>query len=222
MRFASALVASLLSMGVNTFADQTVFLTGGFTMKADSSVRDGDTFVLTVGTGTIQIPAVEVLRVEDTPSPSAPLLAVKPKPSTADILDSAASAQGLPARFVASVAKAESGGRIDAISPKGAIGLMQLMPATANELGVAVKDPSANALGGSKYLRSLLIRYHGDAALALAAYNAGPGAVAKFGGVPPFPETRAYIARVLRFYAAQDSASHRVSETIPNKETASR
>ncbi len=99
-----------------------------------------------------------------------------------------------------------------AISPKGAIGLMQLMPATAADLKVAADDPADNARGGARYLRDLLIRYHNDAALALAAYNAGPGAVAKFGGVPPYPETRQYIARVLREYARQQAAA--TSKTV--------
>jgi len=101
--------------------------------------------------------------------------------------------------LLASVVKAESGGRVMAVSRTGAQGLMQLMPATATELGVAdAFRPEQNIAGGTAYLDQLLLRYHDNAALALAAYNAGPGAVDKYHGVPPYRETRAYVARVIR------------------------
>jgi soluble lytic murein transglycosylase-like protein len=107
----------------------------------------------------------------------------------------------LPESFVSSVMRAESGFRQDAISPKGATGLMQLMPETAKQLGVDAANPRQNAEGGAQYLRELLGRYedHPDQVLlALAAYNAGPGAVERYHGVPPFRETREYILRVLK------------------------
>jgi soluble lytic murein transglycosylase-like protein len=101
--------------------------------------------------------------------------------------------------LLASVVKAESGGRVLAISRTGAQGLMQLMPGTATELGVAdAFRPDQNIAGGTAYLDQLLVRYHDNAALALAAYNAGPGAVDRYHGVPPYRETRAYVARVIR------------------------
>ncbi len=103
------------------------------------------------------------------------------------------------ADLLASVVRAESGGQIKAVSRTGARGLMQLMPGTADAMGV--KDafvPAQNIDGGSAYLDCLLTRYHDDMALALAAYNAGPGAVDRYHGVPPFRETRAYVARVIR------------------------
>ncbi|MGC2660053.1 MAG: lytic transglycosylase domain-containing protein, partial [Bryobacteraceae bacterium] len=102
--------------------------------------------------------------------------------------------------LVLSVAKVESGLRQDAISPKGAEGLMQLMPLTAEALGVDARQPDQNARGGATYLRLLLERYKNNAVLALAAYNAGPGAVQRYGGVPPYLETERYIDRVLREY----------------------
>lgn len=101
--------------------------------------------------------------------------------------------------LLASVVKAESGGHVMAVSRTGAKGLMQLMPGTANDLGVAdAFRPEQNIAGGTAYLDQLLLRYHDNAALALAAYNAGPGAVDKYHGIPPYRETRAYVARVIR------------------------
>jgi soluble lytic murein transglycosylase-like protein len=84
---------------------------------------------------------------------------------------------------------------------------MQLMPATAAQLGVKAQDAVENALGGAKYLRELLLRYKGDARLALAAYNAGPAAVDRYHGIPPYPETIAYVNRVLREYEKNQRAA---------------
>ena len=101
--------------------------------------------------------------------------------------------------LLASVVRAESGGQTHAVSRTGARGLMQLMPGTASAMGVAdAFEPGENVNGGAAYLDRLLLRYHDDLALALAAYNAGPGAVDKYHGVPPYPETRAYVTRVIR------------------------
>jgi soluble lytic murein transglycosylase-like protein len=110
-------------------------------------------------------------------------------------------AQGVPQSLVQAVIVQESGGDPSAISSAGAMGLMQLMPATAAAYGVAnAFDPSANVAGGVAYLHDLLRRYHGDVTLALAAYNAGSGAVAKYGGVPPYAETRAYVDSINAMY----------------------
>ena len=95
------------------------------------------------------------------------------------------------------VAWRESAFRSDAISPKGAVGVMQLMPSTARSLGVNPRDGVANVQGGARYLRTLLARYDGDIVKMLAAYNAGPAAVDHYGGVPPFAETRAFINAIL-------------------------
>lgn len=101
-------------------------------------------------------------------------------------------------RLIYSVIMCESGGRSDAVSSRGAKGLMQLMDGTAREMGVTDSlNPRQNIIGGTKYLRQLLDKYHGNVKLTLAAYNAGPGIVSKYNGVPPYSETRSYIEKVL-------------------------
>ena len=113
----------------------------------------------------------------------------------------AARRHGLDPNLVLAVVAVESGFQADAVSHKGAQGLMQLMPATARDLGVAdAFDPAQNLDGGTRYLRMLVARYGGDLGKALAAYNAGPGAVTRHGGVPPYRETHHYIDRVLKRY----------------------
>jgi soluble lytic murein transglycosylase-like protein len=108
-----------------------------------------------------------------------------------------AHANSVPLGLVRAVVDAESKGNPYAISRAGAQGLMQLMPATQARYGVCDPyDPAANVDGGTRYLHDLLVRYHNDIQLALAAYNAGPAAVAYYHGIPPFAETRSYVARV--------------------------
>ncbi len=115
-----------------------------------------------------------------------------------------ASAVGINPSLVAAVAQTESGRNSSATSATGAAGIMQLMPATARALGVADPyDPAANVRGGATYLRDLLERFNGNVRLAVAAYNAGPGAVERYGGVPPYVETQRYVTRVLDAYRAR-------------------
>jgi len=105
----------------------------------------------------------------------------------------------LEPRLLEAVALAESGGNQAAVSPKGAVGVMQLMPETARALGVNPYDVRENIIGGAVYLKMQLERFGGNIPLALAAYNAGPGAVEKYKGIPPYPETRTFVARVLSY-----------------------
>ncbi len=126
-----------------------------------------------------------------------------------DLIDEHASRQGVRTDLVRAVIQVESGFNPRAVSNKGAVGLMQLMPATARQLGVAHPfDPSENVRGGVAYLRQLLDRYNGDERLALAAYNAGPGAVDSHGQtVPPYRETRDYVSKVKGIAGARSTVS---------------
>lgn len=180
----------------------TVHLRNGTEINARAQTVDGDHVALAVDHGTIEIASTEIASIENIPDPPAAIEKEQPDDiiSVAEALKSASDAQALPANFVRTVAKVESGLRPDAVSPKGAVGLMQLMPGTAGELGVKATSTRENAMGGARYLRELLLRYHGDARLALAAYNAGPGAVDRYHGIPPYPETIAYVNKVLREY----------------------
>jgi len=118
-----------------------------------------------------------------------------------DMISDAAKTHGVDPRLVAAVARRESAWNANAVSRTGACGLMQLMPATARFLGITnIFDPRENILGGTRYLRTLLDTFHGDLDLTLAAYNAGPGAVQKYNGVPPFRETRAYVSSIRAAY----------------------
>jgi len=118
------------------------------------------------------------------------------------LIHAAAERYKVPEAFVRSIVAAESNFNPSAISPKGAIGLMQLMPETARELGADAAVPEENVDAGARYLRFLMTRYQkyrNGMTRAIAAYNAGPGVVDRFRGVPPYPETRQYVARVITF-----------------------
>ena len=170
----------------------------------------------------VEVRPAEVASVEVVADPVMPAPAAQPSPSpNADLnpadlhemLARAGNAHNVDVDLLASVVKAESDGNPHAVSHAGARGLMQLMPATAAEQGVADSfAPDQNVGGGSAYLDQLLARYHDNLALALAAYNAGPAAVDRYRGIPPYRETRLYVARVIhefnRRVLAREAAAH--------------
>jgi len=199
----SALVSAgaMLFLGLGSRAQADIaLLSSGTTLKITAQRRDGAMVVLSLkGGGEVGVAATELRGVV----PDEVLDEVVPgaaggKELLAAMAIAAARRHSLDPDLVRAVVAVESGFRPDAVSPKGAQGLMQLMPYTARALGVKdTFDPAANLDGGTRYLRALIKRYDGDVTRALAAYNAGEGAVARHGGVPPYPETLAYVRRVL-------------------------
>ena len=187
-------------------------LANGFTLEFDHrQVRDNITrlFLTSAGDSYVDVATDQITNLQPGPPRVAPVAAPQPAPPpTIDqILTQAGDKHALDADFLRSVIRAESGFNARAVSPKGAQGLMQLMPGTASSLGVKNSfDPAANVDGGARYLRELLQRYHGDVAKALAAYNAGPQRVDRFRGVPPYGETRAYVTRIIRDFNRQKLA----------------
>src|ERR1700743_3858343 len=163
---------------------------------ADGRVR---LFLSSGDSSYIDLPASEIESVATLPDPPPP--ANTPSAATADVrslLSYAGEQHDIDVELLASVVHAESAGRANAVFSTGEQGVMQLMPGTARNLGV--KDsfqPDQNINGGTAYLDALLTRHHDNLALALAAYNAGPAAVDKYHGIPPYRETRAYVARVM-------------------------
>lgn len=143
-------------------------------------------------------PAVEPVSAAPTESDKVAVSAEKPvlfSGMLEQLIQEESKKQGVSPDLVRAVVKAESNGNPKAVSPKGAIGLMQLMPQTAEMLGVDPRDPAENLEGGIRFLKQMAGRY-GDIDRTLAAYNAGPGAVDRFGGVPPFEETQQYIKKI--------------------------
>jgi soluble lytic murein transglycosylase-like protein len=155
----------------------------------------------------------EPLAVVKMPSPVA-IMTAPTKEEMREMLAHAGAKHNIDEDLLASVVRAESGGQVRAVSRTGARGLMQLMPGTANAMGVddAFK-PEQNIAGGTAYLDALLTRYHDNLALALAAYNAGPGAVDKYHGVPPYRETREYVARVIREFNRRKQMAALIAQT---------
>jgi soluble lytic murein transglycosylase-like protein len=197
-------------------AGEFVVLSNGFRIHADSHTADGPMVQLQTSQGVIEIQASTVIAFEQedyTPPAAPPVSAATPISRQPDLtpqelVTRAAIHAGLPPAIVHSIARAESGYREDAVSPKGAIGLMQLMPKTAAELDADPRDPVQNAEAGAKYLRDLLQKYENDphqVSKAVAAYNAGPAAVDKYHGIPPYRETIQYVNRVLKQYEKEQA-----------------
>jgi soluble lytic murein transglycosylase-like protein len=214
-RILAAATLALLTTALPASAE-IVFLKSGRTFSVKSHQVDGDRITLTLRSGgditcdkslIDKIQADEVPYVEpepDTPAPADanPVDADADQPSLdgtpyGEIIARAAEAHGVNPMLVSALIKVESGYRPRARSRKGAMGLMQLMPSTARAYQVRNPfDPKANIEAGIKHLKTLIDRFRG-VELALAAYNAGPGAVEKFNGVPPYRETRSYVTRIL-------------------------
>ena len=188
-------------------AAEQVTLKNGYNLLCDHREQEGDRVRLFTSKDSgnfVEVDAAEILSVDAVPDPpvAAPLAAAEPRLTNSDVHELIARAgadHNLDVDLLASVVRAESGGNIRAVSRTGAQGLMQLMPGTAAELGVTDSfRADQNIKGGTAYLDALLLKYHDHLALALAAYNAGPAAVDKYHGVPPYRETRVYVARVIR------------------------
>jgi soluble lytic murein transglycosylase-like protein len=204
-------------------AGEYAVLSSGARLRVARHEADGAKVRLYHDGGVVELDAAQVSGFEPAEDPPAapvadvavvqppPPFSVTPAAQPEDPLllaDAAADKYGLPRALVRSVMSAESGSRATAVSPKGAIGLMQLMPATAQDLGADPWDPAQNVDAGTRYLRDLLEKYDGGLWHALAAYNAGPGAVDKYRGIPPYRETIRYIGTIQRKF---DQASR--SET---------
>jgi soluble lytic murein transglycosylase-like protein len=214
---------------VSCFASDLAVLRNGFSIRHERrQVLGGVTrlFVSADGSSFVDVPTAEIEHFEAALADPKP--AAQPNPAEAqsahlnvanlnqtdlsEVVNSASNRYRLDPDLVNSVIRAESGFNVRAVSRKGARGLMQLMPQTSSQLGVGnAFDAQANVEGGTRYLRELLERYNFDLVKALAAYNAGPRRVEQFGGVPPYYETRAYVARIVRDFnrkkLAQKSAA---------------
>ncbi|HEY1265310.1 MAG TPA: lytic transglycosylase domain-containing protein, partial [Terriglobales bacterium] len=169
----------------------------------------------------VDVPTVEILRFEKDPTPPKPIAPPKTSVNLSDAIAASSYRHRIDPDLITSVIHAESGFNSHAISPKGAQGLMQLMPQTAAKLGVNNSfDPSSNVDGGTKYLRELLERYNFDLVKALAAYNAGPHRVEQYGGVPPYRETQAYVARIVREFNRKKLAQQKMAvKKAPSKKS---
>jgi soluble lytic murein transglycosylase-like protein len=235
-----ALLLSLVA--ARAWATDVAILRNGFTIRHESRAPMGDTtrlFLTSDGASFVDIPTAEIDRIEPDLTPpsapeksspetvaTAPLQPPPPAPPSVDVsqvVSAASDRYRLDPDLINSVIRAESGFKVHAVSPKGAQGLMQLMPGTASKLGVPnAFDPEANVDGGTRYLRELLERYNFDLIKALAAYNAGPQRVEQYRGVPPYLETRKYVASIVRDFnrkkLAQQSAA-RAAAAPPKSQT---
>jgi soluble lytic murein transglycosylase-like protein len=226
MIVAGALAIALLPN--RAAAADLALLRNGFTIRHERREVLGGTTRLFPGpadAGYIDVPTAEIEGFEKDLSLPRPPEASPPSIKTAavdlnQIVTSTSATYHLDPDLVNSVIHAESGFNSRAVSRKGAQGLMQLMPGTAGQLGVTNPlDPQSNVEGGTRYLRQLLERYNFDLIKALAAYNAGPLRVQQYGGVPPYRETRAYVARIVHDYnrkkIAQEKAAAAKSSHLP-------
>src|SRR6204780_17887 len=237
----AALIVLLAATALPCSAADAAVLRNGFSIRHERRQIIGTMTRLYIdgdNSSFVDVPTAEIDHFEALPSesspresanakndpaqPQSPAQSFQPATDLNEVVRAASGTYHLDPDLVSSVIRAESGFNVRALSPKGAQGLMQLMPQTASELGVQnAFDPQANIEGGARYLRELLERYDFDLIKALAAYNAGPQRVAQYGGVPPYYETKAYVARIVRDFnkkklaekSAEQSASARKSAT---------
>jgi soluble lytic murein transglycosylase-like protein len=215
------LIGLLLTIVAPAFCGEYAILATGSRLHVDRHEADGCNVRLYSGDGYTELAqtlvtgyepdgqaAAPVTLVTEAAPPASPAHAL---PTPQELADAAADKYGLPRSLVRSVMAAESGFAPAAVSPKGAIGLMQLMPGTAQTLNADPRDPAQNADAGARYLRDLLLRYDGRLWHALAAYNAGPGAVDKYNGVPPYRETIDYVRRIDTRYKSSEAAGDQPS-----------
>jgi soluble lytic murein transglycosylase-like protein len=196
---------ALLTLVGTSARGEIALLANGQTLKLDGHrVEDGLVVLVLKGGGEMSVPPATVQGF--VPDEVLDEVAVPPGGDLRQAAAVAARRHGLDPELVMAVVSVESGFRPEALSPKGAQGLMQLMPRTAESLGVVdAFDPEQNLDGGVRHLGQLLAQYNGDVERALAAYNAGEGAVHRHHGIPPYRETRAYVKKVLERYRAQSA-----------------
>jgi transglycosylase-like protein with SLT domain len=204
--------------GASPITTRTVYdatLLNGFSIHHLRHEVIGDnTRLYTSETDYVDVPTAQIALIAESEEAIAP--ESKPQPTIKEVVSAASDKHQIDADLITSVIHAESAFNPKARSPKGAQGLMQLMPETASRLGVTnAYDPAANVDGGTQYLRQLLLQYDGDIIKALAAYNAGPGRVQQYHGVPPFHETQAYVARIVREFNQKKLAAKKAQATAP-------
>jgi len=220
-------VSVLLLLGViSASASDVAILRNGFSIRHESREAIGSTTRLYTAadkSSYVDVPTDQIERFDEDLTPIAKVTApIATKPNLQEVIQGASEKQLLDADLVNSVIRAESGFNPHAVSPKGARGLMQLMPGTASTLGVTDSfDPEANVQGGTQYLRWLLDRYNYDLPKALAAYNAGPHRVEQYHGVPPYSQTRAYVARIIRDFNRHKLAERRATAAVTKRLQAS-
>jgi soluble lytic murein transglycosylase-like protein len=203
----------ILLISVCGFAADVAVLRNGFSIRHERREVLGEVtrlYLNSDGSGYVDVQNEEVDHFEQELTLAPATTAALKLP---DVVGSASHRYHLDPALVNSVIRAESGFNPKAVSRRGAMGLMQLEPQTAAQLGVADPfDPETNVDGGTRYLRELLVRYNFDLIKALAAYNAGPGRVEQYHGVPPYYETQAYVARVVRDFNRQKLAERKAAQ----------